>query len=243
MKDSRQLMADYDRLEATYWFFTARLHILRRVFARYIRPGSLIANIGCGPGSTSQLAAGFGSVVSLDYSLEAMRYTRRRGLTACGCADAVKLPLRDDCCDSLLALDVMEHIEDDRAFADELHRVISPGGTAILTVPVGMWQWTKRDKVMGHYRRYSKREFGRVVAGAGFSLEVMTHFNSLLLPLNALDVLVDKFRGKVDDENCYPEFNPLLNAILHNIFRLEQFMVPWPGFPLGRSLLAVARKT
>lgn len=242
MKDSKELMADYDKLENTYWFFAARLQILRRLFGGLIQPDALVANIGCGPGSTSLLASEFANVVSVDYSLEALRYTRNRGLTSCVSADGIALPLGSGTCDVVLALDVMEHLEDDRAFAGELMRVLTPGGKIVLTVPVGMWQWTKRDKVMGHFRRYSSKSLTRVLEAAGFKLELVTHFNSLLFPLNALDVLVDKFRGEVDDESCYPRFNPLLNSLLWYIFALERFLIPRPGFPWGRSLLAVALK-
>ncbi len=138
MKDSSELMADYDRQENEYWFFTARLQILRRLFDGLIQPGSLVVNIGCGPGSTSLLASEFGNVVSVDYSLEALRFTRNRGLDSCVSADGIALPLRSDSCDVVLGLDVMEHLEDDRAFADELMRVVTPGGKIVLTVPVGM---------------------------------------------------------------------------------------------------------
>lgn len=233
-------MADFARIETTYWFYAARLQILRKLFTTSIRPGALIANVGCGPGATSVLAAEFGRVVSLDYSVDALQFTRQRGMSELLSADCTALPLAGESCDVALCLDVMEHIEDDRAFADELMRILVPGGRLVISVPAGMWQWTQRDKVFGHFRRYSARGLGRVLAGAGFRVDLLTCFNSLLLPLNALDVLVDRFRKDVGDENCYPQFNPLLNSILRSIFALERFLIPRPGFPFGRSLLAVA---
>ncbi len=240
MKDSSELMADFAEFETTYWFYVARLSILRKLFEKHIRPGELVLNIGCGPGATSRLAAEFGEVVSMDYSLDALRFTRERGMSMLSRADCVSLPMRESSCDLALCLDVMEHIEDDRAFADELLRVLAPGGRLLLSVPAGMWQWTRRDEVFGHFRRYSAGSLGRVLAGAGFRLIHMTYFNSLLLPLNAIDVLVDRFRKKVDDENCYPQFNPILNGMLRSVFTLEKYMLPKPGFPFGRSLLAIA---
>ncbi|MBW7996231.1 MAG: class I SAM-dependent methyltransferase [Candidatus Glassbacteria bacterium] len=240
MKDSKELMADFAGLETTYWFYAARLDILRRLFEGLIEPGSLIANIGCGPGATSRLAADFGDVISVDYSLDALHFTAERGIKNLASADCTALPLAAEACDIALCLDVMEHIDDHRAFADELFRILAPGGKLVVTVPAGMWQWTRRDTVFGHYRRYSARSLGRVLAGAGFSLELTTHFNSLLFPLNALDVLVDRFRKNVSEENCYPRFNPVLNGILRSVFSLEKFFIPRPGFPFGRSLLAVA---
>ena len=55
-----------------------------------------------------------------------------------------------------------------------------------------------------------------------------------------VDVLVDRFRKNVSEESCYPRFNPLLNGMLRSVFTLEKFLIPRPGFPLGRSLLAIA---
>jgi SAM-dependent methyltransferase len=240
MKDSSELMADFAEFETTYWFYVARLNILRKLFEQYINPGELVLNIGCGPGATSRLASEFGEVVSMDYSHDALSYTRERGMNLLSRADCVALPMRDSSCDLVLCLDVMEHIEDDRAFADEMMRVLVPGGRLLLTVPAGMWQWTRRDDVFGHFRRYSVGSLSRVLAGTGFRLKHTTHFNSLLLPLNVIDVLVDRFRKNVDDENCYPQFNPILNSMLRSVFALEKYMIPRPGFPFGRSLLAIA---
>lgn len=242
MKDSRELMADFARIETTYWFYAARLEILRKLFSTLIEPGSLIANVGCGPGATSVLASEFGRVVNLDYSVDALRFTRGRGMNELLSADCTALPLSGESCDVALCLDVIEHIEDDRAFADELFRILRPGGRLVVTVPAGMWQWTKRDDALGHFRRYSRRGLARVLAGAGLRLDLLTNFNALLLPLNALDVVVDKFRKDVTGENCHPKFNPLLNAVLRSIFGLEKYFIPKPGFPFGRSLLAVAVK-
>ena len=87
MKDSRELMADFADLETTYWFYTARLQIMRKLFAGLIEPGELVANVGCGPGATSVLASEFGEVVNLDYSLDALRFTRKRGMGRLACAD------------------------------------------------------------------------------------------------------------------------------------------------------------
>jgi SAM-dependent methyltransferase len=240
MKDSKELMADFAGIETTYWFYAARLELLRKLFDSLIAPGATIANVGCGPGATSVLAAEYGHVVSLDYSVDALGFTRQRGMRDLLSCDCTALPLAGESCDIALCLDVMEHIEDDRKFADELFRILKPGGKLILSVPAGMWQWTQRDKAFGHFRRYSSRELGRVLAGASFRVDVLTYFNSLLLPLNALDVLVDRFRKDVSEENCYPMFNRVLNAILRSIFELEKYLIPRPGFPFGRSLLAIA---
>jgi SAM-dependent methyltransferase len=243
MKDDKEVMRQFDSREEEYWLYAGRLEILRKLFAEFIPSGSLVLNVGCGPGGTSLCAMKRGGpVVSLDYSLDALSYTRTRGADLLVRGDSTRLPVGSGKVDVALCLDVLEHLEDDRAAAAELRRVLDPGwGRLLVTVPANRWQWTSRDKVFGHYRRYSTRSLRQLLEGGGFRVLRLTHFNSLLFPLALVDLLLDRFRRPLSAESCYPSFSGLVNSAFTRIFTLEKNFVPSPGFPFGKSLFCLAR--
>jgi ubiquinone/menaquinone biosynthesis C-methylase UbiE len=70
------------------------------------------------------------------------------------CGDLITLPYRDDSFDFISALDVLEHIKDDRLAISEISRVLKKDGIALITVPHKMRFYTNQDKLIGHYRRY-----------------------------------------------------------------------------------------
>jgi SAM-dependent methyltransferase len=64
------------------------------------------------------------------------------------------LPYADDSFDLVCALDIIEHVADDRQALAELCRVAKPGAAILLSTPLHMACWTDFDRLVGHYRRY-----------------------------------------------------------------------------------------
>jgi hypothetical protein len=80
-------------------------------------------------------------------------------------------------CDSLAALNVLEHVEDDERALEALHAALPPGGTAAVLVPAHDWLYSRFDADAGHFRRYTRRELEEKLAGAGFSVDGIRYFN------------------------------------------------------------------
>jgi hypothetical protein len=76
--------------------------------------------------------------------------------------------------------DVLEHVEDDRAFLRDLHSVMKPSGRIYITVPAYQALWSLDDDQAGHYRRYSRKQLAALLERAGFTVEYLTHFFWLL---------------------------------------------------------------
>lgn len=70
------------------------------------------------------------------------------------CGDLTRLPYRDKIFDFISALDVLEHIKNDKMAISEISRVLKENGVAIITVPHRMENYTYQDQLIGHYRRY-----------------------------------------------------------------------------------------
>ena len=64
------------------------------------------------------------------------------------------IPVPDEFFDFVSALDVIEHIKDDKRAAAEIARILSPRGILVISVPHRQKYYTHQDRIIGHYRRY-----------------------------------------------------------------------------------------
>lgn len=69
----------------------------------------------------------------------------------------------------VVTCEVLEHIEDDRKFLQKTSELLADGGQLILSVPARMKYWSKDDEIVGHYRRYEKKELYEKLTEAGYS--------------------------------------------------------------------------
>lgn len=92
----------------------------------------------------------------------------RGGLAATGEIGA--LPYADAAFDLACAFDIIEHVADDAGALGEITRVVRPGGTVVLSVPLYMRAWTCFDELVGHTRRYEPAELQTLLAVHGLVL-------------------------------------------------------------------------
>jgi SAM-dependent methyltransferase len=85
----------------------------------------------------------------------------------------------------VLALEVLEHVEDERARLAEWREWLMPGGLLLITVPAHMRYWTDADEFGGHLRRYERDELRQLLTDSGFVIETFWSFG---FPLTAVTV-------------------------------------------------------
>jgi len=92
--------------------------------------------------------------------------------------------------DVILAMEVLEHIEDDDVALRLWHTWCKPGGMLLLSVPAHPSKWSASDVWAGHYRRYTRSSIGERLAASGFMVEVVECYGfplaNLLRPLRTL---------------------------------------------------------
>ena len=81
--------------------------------------------------------------------------------------------------ETAVALEVIEHIEDDRAVLETIFRALVPGGRLVLKVPAGPAIFGKIDLAVGHHRRYARRGLTEILGQAGFTAVETWHFNAV----------------------------------------------------------------
>jgi SAM-dependent methyltransferase len=239
-----RLMRAMLELDEQHWWYRGRRKIIRAELDRVALPAQAVAlDAGCGSGRTLDELAAYGEVHGIELDPEAAQLARNRGRGEVRIGRLEALPWDDATFDLITCLDVIEHTPDDRLTLRELRRVCKPGGWLLVTVPAYQALWSLHDEANHHYRRYSRASLRSAALAAGWQLERMTSFNTLLLaPAAAVRVAQRRFRrdGEYTPElRIGPEW---LNAALERPLRLEARWLSRGGtLPAGLSLLAVMR--
>lgn len=158
----KTLYDNINQVENTHCWYRARREIIFDWFKRIATTckNPQILDIGCGTGFniTYLHQLGYDQATGLDFSSDALVYCYSHKLKVLVCGDAERLPIRQHCCDTILTLDIIEHLKDDRTALSEIFRVLKPGGSLIIFVPAFQFLWSFQNKISHHQQRYTARE-------------------------------------------------------------------------------------
>jgi SAM-dependent methyltransferase len=228
------------QLEDSHWWYRARRQIVSEIIMRFVPPSSEIIDYGSGTGGTADSLKELGyNVVAADISEKALEVCRVRGL---GTVNLKEEPLKSSSADCILAGDVLEHVHDDVTLLFTLRRALRPEGLLVVTVPAYEFLWSGEDYVSEHVRRYTRKSLLQRLALAGFSAVWCSYFNTLLFPVIA-SVRITKrilFPRQMyrSDVVPLPEWQ---NELLSRLLASERHWLRRGSFPVGASLLAVAK--
>lgn len=142
--------------------------------------------------------------------------------------------------DTVLCIDLLNHVESDRETLSEIHKVLHKDGELLLLVPAFPFLLGQRDRELGHLRRYSKSQIKALLADTGFEAVSLRFWNALaLIPY----IFIERILGrKVSDKVRFGAADPssrLLGPLLRFWYRHIERHVP---FPAGLSIFIVAKK-
>lgn len=212
----------------------------------YTVPGTVL-DVGCGNGGMVAwlLEHGYDArgIDSNDQIIEAAHaFLRTRGCDV----SRVRKELIEDCVargervDNAISMDCLEHQENDRAMFENLVRLVRPGGRLLVTVPAMPALFSERDRIVGHYRRYTRERLAELPVGLPLRVDELRYWNLLGVPPRYLYARV--LKTAPDESFRYGEptaFKRLLRSTLSLWFdHVENRIRP----PVGLTLVLCATR-
>jgi hypothetical protein len=119
---------------------------------------------------------------------------------------------------------------------------MTPGGSLVCTVPAHQWLWGPHDEISHHKRRYNRRHLVEVLRQAGFTVDWVSYYNTVLFPAVAGVRLARRVlrRDPAPSSDLDLRTGPF-NGVLLRLFAAEQRVLRRTTLPFGASLVAVAR--
>jgi SAM-dependent methyltransferase len=246
MTESQIKETPYDielRVESFHWWFVVRRKLLKSLLSSLnVTKDCITLDIGCGTGANLKILGSTGfNVIGIDRSIYALSLTLKRINFPVINGDLNELPIRPESVGLIVAMDILEHLENDLNGISEFYQALEKGGLLILTVPAFGFLWGIQDIVTGHKRRYSKKDILNKLREEGFDILRSSYFNFFLFfPILLTRRIIQLLGLKIDSEN---KINfPLFNFFLKTIFSLETFTLRFFSFPFGVSIFCVAKK-
>ncbi len=195
--------------------------------------------VGCGSGNfTALIAQNCSELLAVDLDEEYTQQTRSRLKESPQDYSHVKVMTADattmECMqsfDTIIMLDVLEHIKDDVAVLHKLKQLLAPGGTLLIKVPALESLYNSLDEAVGHHRRYTTDTLRAALTRAAYAEPVLSYFNLV----GILGWWLNGLKGQANPpgeqvgwfDRCVPLFQTVENRL---------------GCPVGLSLFAIATR-
>lgn len=238
-------------VEDNSFWFNHRNNIISNCLDNYLEKDSLFLDVGGGNGFVSKHLHNNGyNPVLLEPKIDGALNAKNRGLENVICGLLSKDTISENSIDSIGIFDVIEHIEDDLEFAKTIHHSLKKEGYLFVTVPAFQSLWSYHDVQAGHFRRYTKKSISEVLIKAGFEVEYLSYFFSVLVfPNYILRSIPTKlgFAKSYDDKKTkakhHVKKDSVTNKILNKFWSLEISKIKKKKYlPFGNSIIIVARK-
>ena len=226
-----------------WWFVTKKKIVLDTIDRHLSKSGDIkVLDIGCGSGLMLTALQDVGQTFGMDMSDEAINFSKElsNGKVEKGLLPD-QIPYEENFFDLIIALDVIEHVDRDIDSLKAMRSRLVLGGKALITVPAYMFLWSAFDEMNEHKRRYTRTELNAKLVQAGFTVEKISYFNTLLFPVVYVVRMLNKVLNRDGASDVDMPSRPL-NFILEKIFGIEKYLLRVVNLPFGVSILAVAVK-
>lgn len=201
-----------------------------------------ILEIGCGLGTTTKYYLHSPFIVISDINDLYLRLVRKKfegikniKITKLNIEDAppkkLKI-LKKYKIDTVIAINVLEHINNDLLALKNINRILFPGGRVVLFIPALPSIYGSLDKKFGHYRRYTKGEIYNKLRMAHFKIEYTRYFN-------IIGLFWWFVTGRILKKNHLPRMTGRLLSIIVPILQKVESLI---RIPTGQSLIVVGVK-
>lgn len=233
------------RNEESHFFYKSVHDLIFKLIKQYVRRGRTslkILDAGCGTGLLAKKLTRLGGVSAFDYSEEALKYTKLRGIKPIK-ASVEKIPFKENLFDVVTCIDVLYHsnVLQDKKALSELYRVLRPGGVLILRVQANEYLASSHDVIIESARRYNKSDLREKIVNVGFSPQKISYMHMTLFPLALIKAGIDKTNNHKHGSSI-SEVPGTINRLLNQFLRIENELLLRFNLPIGVGLIAVCKK-
>ena len=194
-----------------------------------------ILEIGCGIGNFTKSLTDYGQVWAIDidnYNLTKTKRIIKRDKVGFGDIEKGEFFFNKKKFDTIVCINVLEHIEDDIKAVKNLYQLLKPKGVLILLVPSHPTLYGQIDRSIGHFRRYSKNILNEILKKVGFKIIKSRRLNFLgSIGWFIAGKILKESKIKKDQVKIFNLFAPL-------VLKLEDLFEP----PIGTSILTIAQR-
>lgn len=226
MSDSQQTL---ENMNQAAWYNQWTL----KKFAGYLKGD--ILEVGCGIGNFTNALTSFGRIFAMDIDKNYINKTKlllSEGQVGLGDIERGKYFFGSQTFDSIVCLNVLEHIENDERALTNLLKLLKPGGTLIVLIPAHPFLYGAIDKSIGHFRRYMKKELSQKMEKIGFKIIQSRKINFL----GAIGWFI---AGRILNESKVEDKKiKIFNLLAPFFLTFEDIIEPI----IGTSILVIAKK-
>ena len=234
-------------LQEKHWWFVARRDVIQSFMKLQMKESSTskVLEIGCGVGGNVDLLSQSGNYLGIDMHSPAIDYCSEKFPQfdfQCTRVEDIPQEFSSNKFDSIYILDVLEHIDEQLAILKSTQNYLTQNGKILLTVPAFEFLWSPHDDFVHHVRRYTKNGLKETLEEAGYKVERISYFNSILFPL----ALIQRLSMRLLDKKLSTHLStppPVVNRFFQFIFAQEAWILKHINLPVGLSVIAVVSKT
>lgn len=237
----------WNKMVSGHWWIRGHHNIARGLINKYLtlkKEGDRQLNcldIGCSGGYMLDFLSNFGRSYGMDISLDGLKYCKNNS-TVFLQADATNVPFKSSSFDTVILLEVAEHVENDYLLFHEIQRVCKESALVFVMVPAYKFLWGSHDVKYSHKRRYERKPFLNLVSLCGFKIKRLTYMHPhLLIPLMFLRFF-DRLEKKMGLRDDFMSLGKFLDNMLYKTLMLENKMIQNINFPFGTCMYAILEK-
>lgn len=228
--------------EQSFWWYVARRKIISSTMRKMKVTKGNILELGSGTGGNLPFLSLFGSYTGIEKEQIAIKYAKTNfpeGKFVQGDLPEI-LNIISEKYDTIVLLDVLEHIKDDLDTLKSTVQLLKNDGMVIMTMPAFPFLWSNHDEVHHHYRRYTKKALFNLCKESGYEIKYHSYFNFLLFPL-VVSIRFFKKVFKIKSSDDKPT-SKIINNVLIKIFGFEANLIPRLKLPFGLSHIIILKK-